>query len=472
MNVELTSYDALEHVDLPWQQVKPAHWEVRRIKSLFREHSRTGFPQEPLLAATQTMGVVRKDRYATRTVTAEKGLHLLKLVQPGDFVISLRSFQGGIELCHDQGIISPAYTVLEPVDPRFRDFFSILFKSRPFVAGLALFITGIRDGQNINYASLSRSYISVPPLSEQQAIVKYVRHVDREIRAAISVKQRLIALLGEQKHAIRHTALTRGLNTTQKLKESGIPGVAMIPAHWEVVRAKQLCHQIVDCKNRTPDLVPGGGYTVIRTTNVRSGEFRPTGSFETDKKNYEIWTQRGAPRQGDVFFTREAPAGEACLVPELTGLCMGQRMMYLRPNPAALDSRFLVHSIYGPAARTYIDLATNGSTVGHLRLGQVGSLPVIWCPVDEQRAIVAHIDREWKPLNAAIARAEREISLLREYQIRLTADVVTGKLDVRAAALRLPDIDPHTPGLASVDRTAENGLDDELDDDEAIAESR
>jgi len=67
---------------------------------------------------------------------------------------------------------------------------------------------------------------------------------------------------------------------------------------------------------------------------------------------------------------------------------MGQRMMYFRPNPELLDSEFLLHSIYGPLVRTYIEHAANGSTVGHLRLGQVTALPVIWCPLEEQKSIV------------------------------------------------------------------------------------
>ncbi|MGW6682194.1 restriction endonuclease subunit S [[Kitasatospora] papulosa] len=416
------------------------------------------------------MGVVRKDRYGTRTVTAEKDLHLLKLAKPGDFVISLRSFQGGIELCHDRGIISPAYTILEPNDPSIRSFSSILFKSRPFIAGLKLFITGIRDGQNVNYAALSRSYLAIPPLDERLAIVKYVQHVEKEISSAIRIKRKLISLLDEQKRAVRHAYLTRGLDPSTPLKEAGIPGVSLIPAHWEVMRAKQLCERIVDCKNRTPELVPNGGYTVVRTTNIRSGNFRPEGSFETDKKNYDIWTQRGAPKRGDVFFTREAPAGEACLVPDLSGLCMGQRMMYLRPNPKVLESRYLVHSIYGPATRTYIELTTNGSTVGHLRLGQVGALPVIWCPIDEQRAIADQIDQEWAPLNTAISRAEREISLLLEYQTRLTADVITGRLDVRAAAADLHDL--HDLSLAAAYGADTDGLNpDGLDGDGTTKES-
>ena len=75
-----------------------------------------GVPRQPLLAATQTKGVVRKDKYENRTMLALKDLHLLKLVRVGDFVISLRSFQGGIEYAREQGIISPAYTILYPVN--------------------------------------------------------------------------------------------------------------------------------------------------------------------------------------------------------------------------------------------------------------------------------------------------------------------------------------------------------------------
>src|SRR5690606_29258925 len=115
------------------------------------ERVQKGFPSEPLLAATQNKGVVRKDDYGARTVTATKDLHLLKLVETGDFVISLRSFQGGIELAHCRGIISPAYTILEPRPGTQRAYFKSFFKSSSFIDGLTLFVTGIREGQNIDY---------------------------------------------------------------------------------------------------------------------------------------------------------------------------------------------------------------------------------------------------------------------------------------------------------------------------------
>ena len=96
----LKPYAEYKESGLPWLGRCPKHWNVRRTKILFHERVQKGFPNEPLLAATQTKGVVKKEDYETRTVTAQKDLHLLKLVEVGDYVISLRSFQGGIEVAH------------------------------------------------------------------------------------------------------------------------------------------------------------------------------------------------------------------------------------------------------------------------------------------------------------------------------------------------------------------------------------
>ena len=177
----LKPYPAYKDSGLPWLGEMPEHWEVRRMKTLLCERSQKGFPNEPLLAATQTKGVVRKEEYENRTVLALKDLHLLKLVHIGDFVISLRSFQGGIEYAREQGIISPAYTILHPVDRKNHGFLRWLFKSRPYIENLTLFVTGIRQGQNIDHEKLSRSEIPLPPQSEQDSMVRFLDHADRGI---------------------------------------------------------------------------------------------------------------------------------------------------------------------------------------------------------------------------------------------------------------------------------------------------
>ena len=143
----------------PWLSDVPAHWDLLKTKHLFLEISEKGHPEEQLLAATQTKGVVPKDHYENRTVLALKDLHLLKLVEVGDFVISLRSFQGGIERARFRGIISPAYTVLRPSHRFDVTYLSYLLKSRPYIDNLSLYVTGIRQGQNIDYERLRRSYL-------------------------------------------------------------------------------------------------------------------------------------------------------------------------------------------------------------------------------------------------------------------------------------------------------------------------
>jgi type I restriction enzyme S subunit len=147
-------------------------------------------------------------------------------------------------------------------------------------------------------------------------------------------------------------------------------------------------------------------------------------------------------------------------------------MMYFRPDPTVLDSRFLLHSIYGPVVKRYIEHASAGSTVSHLRLGQVYALPLLWCPVEEQRAIADHIDAATAVIDRTIAGALSEISLLNEFRARLIADVVTGKLDVREAAARLPDEVEELETAEELEEFAE--LDEDMEGEEleaAVAEA-
>lgn len=150
-----------------WISKIPARWQAHKMKHLFSERSEKGYPNEPLLVASQNMGVVPKNVYGNRTVEAQKDLHLLKLVRVGDFVISLRSFQGGLEYAYYQGIISPAYTILIPHEPMSGSYFRYLAKSKPFIGLLTLCVTGIREGQNIDYAKLKTIFSPSHPVKSR-----------------------------------------------------------------------------------------------------------------------------------------------------------------------------------------------------------------------------------------------------------------------------------------------------------------
>ena len=192
---KMTPYPEYKATNLPWLPQIPAHWDTLKVKYAFSERSEKGFPNEPLLAATQTHGVIPKSIYETRTVEAQKDLHLLKLVKVGDFVISLRSFQGGIEYAYYQGIISPAYTIMIPNNAHIiSDYFKYLAKSKPFVKLLQTCVTGIRKGQNIDYNTFKRNSIPIPSVAEQELIVRYLDSMTVKINKLIRAKKKQIAL--------------------------------------------------------------------------------------------------------------------------------------------------------------------------------------------------------------------------------------------------------------------------------------
>lgn len=466
MIADLKPYKTYRQAEGAWLGAIPAHWEVRRMKYVVREIDvRSIDGREQLLRVSQYTGVTKRRGIGGTEVpdTRAESLVGYKRVEPNDLVVNIMlAWNGSMGVSRYSGIASPAYCVYRFASDLSPWYFHTLLRSPIYKARIKASSTGVVESRLRLYSDdLNRIQAIVPPPNEQAAIVRFLDWADSRLARAIKAKRSVISLLNEQRRAIVHGAVTRGIDPNVSLKYSGIAWLGDIPQHWEVRRAKQVCLAIIDCKNRTPENIDGGRYTVVRTTNIRHGKFNIVGSFETDRRNYEIWTQRGAPRVGDVFFTREAPVGEACLVPDLQNLCMGQRMMYFRPDPAFLDSTFLLHSIYGPVVRTYLDVEVNGSTVGHLRLGQVSALPLLWCDLREQRRIVDHIERECEPLDATIGRFEGEIELLSEYRERLFADIVTGKLDVREVAGRLPDATTFDVFDGSVDSANEPELSEE-----------
>jgi type I restriction enzyme, S subunit len=426
---------------LRWLQMVPSHWRIERGKNIFGESTL------PVRDGDGVVTCFRDGQVTLRTNRRTTGFTNAILeggyqgVRKGQLVIhAMDAFAGAVGVSDSDGKCTPEYAVCDPVTDANPQYFAFLLREIARRNYILIECPAVRErAPRFRYVSFGNMAFPVPPPDEQAAIVKFLDHADRRIRRYIRAKQKLIKLLEEQKQAIIHQAVTRGLNPNVKLKPSGVLWLGDVPEHWEMMRAKQVCAAIIDCKNRTPSQVEGGEYWVVRTTCIKKSFFEREGGYPTDREQFEVWTQRGAPRQGDVFFTREAPAGEACMVPGSGDLCMGQRMMYFRPNPDLLDGEFLLLTIYGPVVRRYIEINCSGSTVGHLRLGQVYSLPLLWCSVDEQKQIVAHVKGQTQGIELAQARAASEVDLLREYRTRLISDVVTGKLDVRQAAASLPD---------------------------------
>ncbi len=430
MIADLKPYPAYRDSGLPWLGKVPEHWKQRRTKFLFRERVQKGYPDEPLLAATQSKGVVRKEEYGSRTVTATKDLHLLKLVEQGDYVISLRSFEGGIEVAHSRGIISPAYTVLAPQKDASQGYYTHFFKSPDFIRSLTLFVTGIREGQNIDYERLSRAYLPLPPPDEQAAIVRFLGWSNGQLEKAIRAKRKVITLLNEQKQAIIHQAVTRGLDPSVPLKPSGIPWLGDIPQHWETPLNQRVFREQIRPHGDLPELQLSLSQRdgLIATKDMQERSLQ-TATFDNWKVTLpgDLVLNRFKAHLG-VFFASTLRG----IVSFHYGVFAPRRELY---------SKYFELLFHTYPYRTIYAGRSNGMTVGLQNLSNQNfySVRCLVPPVQEQLEIVAHIERETEALNTAISRFEREIELLREYRTRLVADVATGKLDVREAAAKLPD---------------------------------
>lgn len=172
-------------------------WQWLKASDLFKTISKKNNSDgEELLAVTQDQGVLPRSILERRVVMPDGDTRGYKLVVPGNFIISLRSFQGGLEYSHYRGLVSPAYTVLEPIREINDEFYKQYYKSYDFIGHLAVAVIGIRDGKQISYSDFSFLKLPYPELDEQRKIASVLSSADQEIQA---MQQKLYCLKQEKK---------------------------------------------------------------------------------------------------------------------------------------------------------------------------------------------------------------------------------------------------------------------------------
>ena len=280
--------------------------------------------------------------------------------------------------------------------------------------------------------------LPVPPLPEQAAIVRHLEHVDRRVRQLVRAKRRLIALLTEQKQAIIHRAVTRGLDPDVPLKDSGVEWLGEVPEHWEVRRLFQAC-DVMDPhpSHRNPPLVADGvPFLGVGDLNIDGDVVKV--SHRVGRDVLADQNARFQIEDGDLAIGRVASVGKVVRL-RPGDICLSGRLAVLKPK---IGSDFLFYCLGSRSTQHQITVGTDLTTMGVLGLNKLKRIHLCVPPVHEQSLLVQHINEATASIDPAIARANREIDLLNEYQTRLIADVVTGKLDVREAAATLPEVDP------------------------------
>jgi type I restriction enzyme S subunit len=402
---------------IPWVDTIPSHWAVRTLRSILRPVNERNHADLPLLSVVREQGVILRDLDNTddnHNVIPED-LSNYKLVRPKQFAINkMKAWQGSYGVSLHEGIVSPAYFVFDvlDIDPAF---LHRATRSKAYVPLFDRASDGVRIGQwDLSHEHLRDIPIAIPPLNEQAAIVRYIDHADELINRYISTKERLIALLEEQRQAVIHQAVTRGLDLNEPLKDSGFHWPCDVPQHWQLQRLKTLCSMKSGDGITTESIEPEGPYPVYGGNGIRgySRSYTHEGQFVL------------IGRQGALCGNIHRASGK-----------------FWASEHAVVASLHTGHSLdwFVPLLETMnLNQYSIAAAQPGLSVERVMNLSVPVPPSEEQTKIAEIINQADTRIGSTVSQVQRQIDLMNEYRTRLIADAVTGLIDVRNAPVKLP----------------------------------
>ena len=438
---DLKPYPKMKDSGVPWLGRVPENWGVLPNRAIFDEVKERDRPDADMLSVTIAKGVIRQQTLledGSKKDSSKLDRSAYKFVRPGDIAYNkMRAWQGAVGVSEYEGIVSPAYVVQRPregADPRYLHH---LLRTPAFAKEAERWSYGITsDMWSLRPEHFKMIYSCLPPLPEQAAIVRFLDHADRRIRRYIRAKQKLIKLLEEQKQGIIHRAVTRGLDPNVRLKPSGVEWLGDVPEHWEVRRLKSAFDRIVG--GSTPSSAEAtywdGDIVWVTPADVSKSSRLTDSQRRITSDGLSACSAELVP-SGSIIVTSRAPVGNVAIAD--VELCTNQGCKALVPAPGIVDPTFGFQVL--TILKGELQSLATGTTFTEISTTRLGDIPIPLPPLPEQAAIAAYLDEATASLELAVASTRREIDLLREYRTRLIADVVTGKLDVREAAARLPD---------------------------------
>lgn len=426
-----------------WLGKVPGHWQMSPAFAVYspKQIKNTGMSEKTVLSLSYGQIVVKPVEKLHGLVP--ESFETYQIVDPGDIIVRTTDLQNDqtslrIGFSRHRGIITSAYLCLKARDSVSPEYGYQIVNAYDLLKILYGYGSGLR--QNLDFSHIKRMPIPVPPRTEQGAIVRFLNYTDRWIRSYIRAKQKLINLLEEQKQAIIHSAVTRGIDPNAHLKPSKVRWLGDIPETWEIWQVGHFC---IIGNGSTPSrgnpaYWSGGRYPWLNSSYANLERVTEADQFVTDAALRECHLPLVSP--GSVLV---AITGQGKTRGKATVLCIeatiNQHLAFLRPRTEICSPSFLQAVLAGayPFLRAISD--DSGSTRGALTCNGLNHFKIALPSPDEQARILTTIGSQTHNINDSIQASLREKEFLREYRARLVSDVVTGKLDVRDAVDELPE---------------------------------
>ena len=417
---------------IEWIGQIPERWQLRRAKTLFTQRNSKGNKVEVLLSPTQKYGVVPQSQLeGVVQVKEDTDLQMFKTIHKGDFVISLRSFQGGFEYSLYEGVCSPAYQVFYPITPICDLYYRYLFKSQSFISKMNNLTVGIREGKNIQYIDFANSQIPVPPIAEQERIAAFLDAECAEIDAVLEKTRASIEEYKKLKQAAITQAVTKGVRGDRPMKDSGIEWIGEIPVEWEIRKIFRAINKVGDIDHYMPDSVDDGiPYLMTGDLQEKLSDVNLKSCKKVSFQDYEILSTKIKVNKWDVIFARYATIGTVCLVDTEDNILVSYACLIIKPNLSLLCGEFLFYYLKSTAFLEEIKQYIKANTQANVGLDSVTKAKIALPSVQEQQEIVDYLRDKCKKIDELIAKKQQYLTEIENYKKSLIYEYVTGKKEV------------------------------------------
>ncbi|MDO9257434.1 MAG: restriction endonuclease subunit S [Bacteroidales bacterium] len=423
-------YNHYKHVKLQWLTQIPEHWETKRVAILFDERKTHNKNYEIKTAFKFKFGdIVEKKQLGTEEELKET-YEKYTLIDKDDIVIN------GLNLNYDfltqrvglvnrKGIITSAYISMTPrksVNPKYACY---TFKSMDNMKMLNGFGTGIR--LTLSFSELKKQYLPVPPIEEQNQIVKFLDYKISKINKFIKDKKREIELLKETKQAEINHAVTKGINPDALMKHTGIEKLGKIPEHWEVRRLKYAVSFNPSIEMEIQDETP---------VSFMPMECLRNASIEKRESSFKLVKGYVPFKNDDVVMAKVTPCfenGNIAVAEDLiNGVGFGTSEIFVFRCKEILLNTYLLYFLQTGYFKNK-GIASMTGTGGLKRVSPkvVQNIPFPLPHINEQSTIVKSLNNKCNTIEKLIGSIQNEIDKIQEYKTSLISEVVTGKVDVR-----------------------------------------
>jgi len=291
--------------------------------------------------------------------------------------------------------------------------------------------------EGLNFQQASNLIFAVPPLEEQRSIARFLDYKTAQIDALIAKKETLLKKLAEKRTALISQAVTKGLDHTVPMKDSGIEWLGDIPAHWELVQMRRRW-KVIDCKHKTVEFIDEG-FPIASIGEVRDHRFNLEQAKKASLEDYLDLIDGRKPEKNDLIYSRNATVGCVGFVDENVDFCLGQDVCLIKTSTE--NNRFLWWQLQSISLTDQLQSIFVGATFKRINVANIKAYLICCPPADEQQDIAQYLDEKTNVIDQQKIQIEEAISKLKEYRTALITNAVTGKIDVRDVVLELEPVE-------------------------------